>query len=221
MIYRYKYFINVIKNKISRIYINYLLKKKYFYSNNIKIIYPILIPRKDSELIIILSKFLYCIKKNTMLDLCSGSGNLSIILKNKYKKIKITLIDYNYYSLILNLKLRTSNVIISNIHFFLKNKKKYTYIISNPPYICSKQINLYSKSLKKKKSLHAIILGLNIIISIIKNIYDILNINTVITIEHSYNQEKLIKLLLKNKGFNNIYTVKNISNLPKITYAEK
>jgi len=53
------------------------------------------------------------------------------------------------------------------------------------------------------------------------NLNYILNINTVITIEHSYNQEKLIKLLLKKRGFNNIYTIKNISNLPKVTYAEK
>ncbi|HFL8819372.1 MAG TPA: hypothetical protein V7792_00485 [Candidatus Azoamicus sp. OHIO2] len=211
----------IFSSKLSRVYINYLFKKKYFYNYNVKIIYPILIPRKHTEeLIHILTYITY--NNNRVLDLCSGTNIIKMSLLLINKKYKITALDYNHICVYTTTTHNTHHTnIICNITYFLLNIKTYNIISSNPPYICFKNFFLNFSDCKKKKALYAYLKGLYNFYLIINKSYDMLSKNGYIIFEHSYNQSKTIRLILKITGFVNISTLKDMTGLTRLTYAEK
>lgn len=199
-------------NKQSKINIYYLLGKK---SDQI-IFYPILIPRNDTEIISELIQYIYN-KKNIIIDLCSGSG-IILSYRNQSFNTKI-LIDYNYMSILLNLTHKNFSL-YCELNYSIKSNKKINLLLSNPPYICLKHLNFYSL-IKKNKSLYATFNGLDYFLFIINSTYNILEKNAILIIEHSFNQSKLIRKIMLNKGFSNIKTLNDLNKLSRLTYCEK
>ncbi|WP_420896070.1 methyltransferase [Candidatus Nardonella dryophthoridicola] len=139
--------------------IEYIFKKVNFFSINIKINNNIFIPRIETELLI---NFInnYIIKNNIykILDIGTGSGIIPIILLKNNKNLYINAIDINLYSIIISrinakkiLTIKNNKKIKFILYDILKyhiiNNIKYDIIISNPPYISYKNLNICSNNI--------------------------------------------------------------------------
>ncbi|MDH3005019.1 MAG: HemK family protein methyltransferase [Candidatus Shikimatogenerans sp. JK-2022] len=155
---KYNYFIYAIYKLMYKYPIQYIIKYTFFKGIKIILNNNIFIPRQETEeLVNLIIKDNKNKKKLNILDVCTGSGCISIYIKKKLYNSNIYCID-NYKKILFIAK---KNFLLNNIKnkvFFYKfnllnNKKKYNFfldklpnfdlIISNPPYISYKEYYKY------------------------------------------------------------------------------
>ncbi len=132
-----------VKIKLQENYpIQYLIGHVDFYGRKIKVNKNVFIPRFETEYLVEKSlKYIDKLKLNnsSVLEIGTGSGCISIILKLEKPTLEITAIDINKKALSLAKKNAKQNKV--KINFIYKNIFKYNMIntydilISNPPYI--------------------------------------------------------------------------------------
>ena len=134
--------------------VQHILEESYFYNDKFFTPPGVFIPRPESELIIdcVNNDFSFS-EKETVLDIGSGSGCLSISLGKLYKDFSITGIDISHKAIEVSRKnakrLNASNVKFVNKDFFNINLTLFDIIISNPPYIAISEINNLDDSVSK------------------------------------------------------------------------
>lgn len=135
--------LNKVVKKINKNYpVQYLIGNVNFYGYNINVNKNVLIPRFETETLV--EKTIEYIKKlklenGSLIDLGTGSGCISIILKKELETLNITGLDISNKALKLARKNAKNNkadinFIKENI-FKFKPVNKYDILISNPPYI--------------------------------------------------------------------------------------
>ena len=205
--------------------ISKIFKKRNFYKSTFIISNEVLDPRPETELIVeIANNF---IKKNevkNILDLGTGSGCilLSILKENKMinglgidlSKEAINIAQKNSKKLQLD---KQSNFLISNwmeaINF------KYDIVVSNPPYIASKEIEKLSKEVKNFDpflSLDGGDDGLNCYRVIVEDLKRVINKNAIIIIEIGYNQSNSVEEIFKNNDFKLLKKYNDINGLDRV-----
>tara|TARA_B100000214_G_scaffold359302_1_gene320591 strand:- start:33 stop:869 length:837 start_codon:yes stop_codon:yes gene_type:complete len=205
--------------------ISKIFKKRNFYKSTFIISNDVLDPRPETELIVeIANNF---IKKNevkNILDLGTGSGCilLSILKENKMinglgidlSKEAINIAQKNSKKLQLD---KQSNFLISNwmeaINF------KYDIVVSNPPYIASKEIEKLSKEVKNFDpflSLDGGDDGLNCYRVIVEDLKRVINKNAIIIIEIGYNQSNSVEEIFKNNDFKLLKKYNDINGLDRV-----
>lgn len=132
-----------VKSKLRENYpIQYLIGHVDFYGRKIKVNKNVFIPRYETEYLVEKTiKYIDKLKLNnsSVLEIGTGSGCISIILKLERPTLEITAIDINKKALSLAKKNAKQNKV--KINFIFKNVFKYNMIntydilISNPPYI--------------------------------------------------------------------------------------
>ena len=205
--------------------ISKIFKKRDFYKSTFIISNDVLDPRPETELIVeIANNF---IKKNevkNILDLGTGSGCilLSILKENKMinglgidlSKEAINIAQKNSKKLQLD---KQSNFLISNwmeaINF------KFDIVVSNPPYIASKDIKKLSNNVKNFDPLLSLDGGedgLNCYRVIVKDLKRVINKNAIIIIEIGYNQSKFVEEIFKKNDFKLIKKYNDINGLDRV-----
>ncbi len=199
--------------------ISRIIKKKNFWKKEFEINKETLDPRPDSEVII---EYFLKYNKNKfeelkLLDLGSGSGCLGLSLLDEYENSKVSFLDVSerslqavkLNSLKFNLYERTK---IVNLDWHspdwdrqlldFEKQIKFDSIVSNPPYIPSKEINFLQKEVKCYDPLIALDGGkdgLDAYRVIFKKLLKLLKPNGKIFVEIGQNQEKSItKIGLEN-----------------------
>lgn len=155
--YQNEKLLSAINKRIENIPIQYILGKWWFYDCVFKVSESCLIPRSDTETIV--ETAIKLIPKNThFADLCAGSGCIGIsVLHNRgdlicdaYELFPDTL-DIAKENAVLN---GVNERYFSYLGNVLKKEtlegKKYSVIISNPPYIRSDVIPTLSKEVQKE-----------------------------------------------------------------------
>lgn len=119
--------------------IQYLIGFVDFYNCKIKVNESVLIPRYETEYLVEKTiKYLQGKNIKTGIDLCTGSGCIAIALK-KHLNIQIDACDISKNALKVAKENAENNKV--DIHFFQKDiltekiKRKYDFLISNPPYV--------------------------------------------------------------------------------------
>lgn len=152
----------MLKRRIQKEPLQYVLGKTNFYGYDIKLNNKVLIPRQETEILvdIILKDICSTLKEFVnILEIGSGSGCIAIALSKeltkKNIKHKILSVDISEDAVTLSKKNAELNGIISdNIEFmvydFLQNNSlpDFDYIISNPPYIPKNDFNLLDVEVK-------------------------------------------------------------------------
>ena len=205
--------------------ISKIFKKRNFYKSTFIISNDVLDPRPETELIVEIANDF--IKKNevkNILDLGTGSGCilLSILKENKMinglgidlSKEAINIAQKNSKKLQLD---KQSNFLISNwmeaINF------KYDIVVSNPPYIASKEIEKLSKEVKNFDpflSLDGGDDGLNCYRVIVEDLKRVINKNAIIIIEIGYNQSNSVEEIFKNNDFKLLKKYNDINGLDRV-----
>ena len=156
-----------IKNIIERLKknepIQYILGNVKFLNCNLNIKKNIFIPRPETEEIVY-NILKYDLNNKNILDICSGSGCISVSIAKNTLNSNVYGIDINSEAIELskeNAKINNVNVnyILKDI-FTIHNDDfkdiKFDVIVSNPPYVCKNEINEMKKNVLDYEPLNAI-----------------------------------------------------------------
>jgi len=207
-----KKFNHAIKRRINREPVAYIIGKKEFWSQDFAVNQATLVPRPETELLIYKVVDFFKNKRINVLDIGTGSGCILLSILKELVHSRGVGIDVSpkaiktaqFNSKNLNL-FRQSKFKVFDISKF--NVGKYDLIVSNPPYIPSKDIKNLSKDIINYEPLVALNGGLNGIDLIKKVIYKsngLLKKNGLLAIEIGYNQYLKVSSLLRLRGFREI-----------------
>jgi release factor glutamine methyltransferase len=144
-----KYFFALIKRRLCREPIAYILGEKEFYGLAFTLDKNCLIPRPDTESVV--EKCLSLIpadSQDVVFDLCTGSGAIGISLLHHRQKIKVIASDISPQALKIA-KLNASKLNVADrftarqgdLFDAFKHNEKASLIVANPPYISTQEIN--------------------------------------------------------------------------------
>ncbi|MDC3062662.1 peptide chain release factor N(5)-glutamine methyltransferase [Candidatus Pelagibacter sp.] len=205
-----KYFNRLIEQRSLGNPVAYLVNKKHFWNSEFFVTADTLIPRPDTELIVE-NALQFTKKKNKLnvLDIGVGSGCILLSLLKERKNFYGTGIDISkkclYISKMnaidLNVSLRLK-LYKSNVDKF--NLGKYDLIVSNPPYIKSRNIKYLERDVayfEPRIALDGGLDGLSEIRKVIKKSSELIKKNGKFILEINFDQKNNVKNLLKEEGF--------------------
>ncbi len=212
--------------------LQYILGKQSFYKEEYIVTKDVLIPRADSEILVEKAiEYINKEKPKTMIDLCSGSGCLGISIAKNSDIEKVFLTDVSLKAMDVarkNIELNQVNnkmfCLISNLlEVYIKANEekfnKYDMIISNPPYIATKEIKKLSKEVQNEPiiALDGGKTGLDFYIKIIEQAKNVLKENGILIFEIGYDQlEKISELIIKEKEYELLESVKDLSGNDRV-----
>ncbi len=201
-----------IKRRIKKEPVAYITGKKEFWDDSYLVNRGTLIPRPETEILIykIINFFKY--KKINILDIGTGSGCILLSILKELNFARGIGIDVSSKAIkmaevnSINLKLSNrSKFKVVNLDKF--NLGKYDLIVSNPPYIPSKDIKNLSKDItnyEPKIALDGGIDGLDLIKKVIYKSNHLLKRNGLFGLEIGFNQYRKVSTILRDCKFREI-----------------
>jgi len=198
-----------IKRRIKREPVAYITGKKEFWSVNFEVNRSTLVPRPETEILIYKIVDLLKNKKINILDIGTGSGCVLLSILKELKFSTGTGIDISKKAI----KIAKKNAINLNLFrrtkfkvldFQKYNHGKFDLIVSNPPYIASKDIKNLSKDItyyEPKIALDGGVDGLDLIKKVIYKSNYLLKRNGLLALEIGFGQYKEVTNLLKRCNF--------------------
>ncbi len=214
-----------IQRKIDGEPVGYIVGKKEFFSINIKVNKNVLIPRPETEILV--EKAINVIKKNSLkkvIDIGTGSGVIAISIKKEVPDIEIIATDISLDAL----KVAKENSKNLNINFiccdlFNGVKGKFDLIISNPPYIKTRDLEKLPEEVKSFEPINALDGGedgLKYYKKIVIEGKNYLSKNGFIIFEIGYiSVVKKIEKIFAENNFCDIKFFKDYSNFPRVIMA--
>jgi len=207
-----KAFDKAIERRVNHEPIAYIIGKKEFWSENFFVNSNTLIPRPETELLIYKIVKYFKNKNINILDIGTGSGCILLSILKELKLSRGTGIDISMEAVqtaILNSKnlnlFHRSKFKLSDINNY--NLGKYDLIVSNPPYIPSKDIKNLSKDITKYEPIKALdggIDGLDLIKKVIYKSNFLIKKNGILSLEIGHQQYQKVSNILTNNGFREI-----------------
>ena len=205
-------FAKLIKRRRQQEPVAYILNKKEFWNENYYVDKRVLIPRPETEILIemLLKKVKDKSKVFQILDLGCGSGCLLISCLKEFNKSLGLGIDISSLALevakknIQTHKINSRAKLLKLDLFKLDIKKKFDFILSNPPYLTSSEYRNLSKDVKDYEPKQALVGGFDGILyykKIISFSKSSLKKNGFLALEIGDGQYKEIKKLLTNHSF--------------------
>lgn len=213
--------------------VQYILNKQEFMGLNFYVDKNVLIPQPDTENIveevIAITEVLKKTKNELkILDMCTGSGAIAISLAKYVEKTLIYASDISENALKIAEENATRNLV--NVVFFKSDVFKniipafqFDVIVSNPPYIETKVIPELSKEVRSEPelALDGGEDGLKFYREIIKNAKEYLTENGYLVFEIGYDQRESVMTLLKDNGYKNIYSKKDLAGNDRVVVGQK
>ena len=202
-----------IRRRIKREPVAYITGKKEFWSENFTVNHATLVPRPETELLIYKVINFFKNKRINILDIGTGSGCILLSILKELNFSRGTGIDISSKAI------ETAKINSKNLNLFNRTKfkvfdlnkynvGKYDLIVSNPPYIPSKDIKNLSKDIINYEPLIAInggLDGLDLIKKVIYKSNDLLKRNGLLAIEIGCNQYRKALSILIQHGYREIH----------------
>ncbi len=200
--------------------IAYILKEKEFWSKKFIINKHTLIPRPETELLVDKCIKIYKNREISVLDIGTGSGCIIISLLHSMKQSKGVGIDISKKAILIAKKNAKKFDLLNRIKFFNKSvdslfNKKFDLIVSNPPYIETKNLKNLSEDIKKYEPIMALDGGndgLDLIKKVIYKSKYILKIQGMLALEIGNEQFKKVSKILFDNNFRIKHVIKDYKN---------
>lgn len=193
--------------------IAYLVGEREFWSLNLKVSPDTLIPRPDTECLVEQALALVDDGAAEVLDLGSGSGAIALALASERPGWRITGVDLQPGAVRLAQenagRLGLTNVVFEPGSWFKSLQgKRYTLIVSNPPYIDAGDPHLNQGDVRyePRSALVAESSGLACLASIIGGAGEHLHPGGWLAVEHGWRQGESVRALFLQAGFSRIET---------------
>ncbi|MCP4672866.1 MAG: peptide chain release factor N(5)-glutamine methyltransferase [Desulfobacula sp.] len=227
------YFKVLIKKRVENQPLAYIVGRKGFYDSDFTVTKDVLIPRPDTETLV--EQALKVLKQNNkpcnILELGTGSGAVIISIAKKMPDHYYFASDFS--SLALDIAQKNARKIVKDkILFFASNwfaalhkKPCLDLIISNPPYIPSKDISALAPEIRNFEPMLALDGGkdgLDSFRTILKNADNYLVSKGVILFEMGFDQkEGLINIVNKYSYYKSIKFIKDLAGHNRVAVIKK
>ena len=232
--------------------LQYITNKQEFYKQEFYVDEDVLIPQPDTEILV--EEVINIAKKDqklNILDICTGSGAIGISLANNIKNADVTLVDVSSDALevaeincdsifenkitekayeneaevyLLEENGMKQNIKLHQSDMFDELEEEFDIIVSNPPYIKTKEIKQLSKQVKNEPriALDGGEDGLYYYRVLIDESHKFLSDDGYLCIEIGYDQKtEVIKLLEESGMYKNIYSKKDLAGNDRIVIAQR
>ncbi len=185
----------------------------------------VLIPREDTETIVEVAKK-HLTKGDSVLDLCCGSGCISVALASS--GAKVCAVDINDKAVELTkenaalwgvqINVRKMNILSE------KMDSMFDMIVSNPPYIRTSEIRKLDTSVKKYEPRNALDGGDDGLLfyrAITKGFFNNIADGGMLIFEIGFDQRHQVTALLEGAGFKNVTAVKDLNGNDRVVFGVK
>lgn len=188
----------------------------------------VLIPRFETEVLATLAadKAKELSQKGVspkVLDLCTGSGCIAVVVANRVKNAQITASDISHPAIEVakqNCK-GLENIQLIQSDLFQNITGTFDIIVTNPPYIKTDELALLSTEVKQEpiKALNGGADGLDIIRRILKDAFEFLNPDGILMMEAGSDQPQIIKDIIESEykdQYNNVEIINDLDGKQRI-----
>lgn len=212
-----------VQKRSNRIPLSHITGERDFFGYTFYVNENVLIPRQETEVLV--EEVLKVCQGKRVLDLCTGSGCIAITIAKEGQPAKVAAVDIS--SEALDVAKQNATKLNANVSFIYSDlyeqvEETYDIIVSNPPYIKTKEI----QDLMPEVRLHEPMLaldgmsdGLDFYRRIIKDAKRVLNPNGRIFFEIGYDQGEDVKALLMDGGFSEVKVLKDLTERDRVVCA--
>ena len=191
----YKKATEILERRIGGEPLDYILGQSEFFGNKIKVTPDVLIPRMETEILADEAIKLIGEKDAEVLDLCTGSGCVAVAIA-KATRARVTAADISESALkvaAMNFEGLNAETVLSDM--FASVDGKFGYIVCNPPYIRSADVDELSAEVRAQPilALDGGEDGLSFYRRIADGYRDKLGIGGTLLLEIGFNQAEQIK----------------------------
>ena len=220
----------ILRQREIRYPLQYILGEWAFYKYSFKVGVGVLIPRSDTEILVEqCCEYLEGKQNLKVLDLCAGSGCIGISIAKDYPDSAVVLVEkyaearrYTEENIKLNGAFNAM-AIEGDIFEGTANTEKYDLIVSNPPYIPPKEMEIVSPETRfePETALLGGEDGLDFYRAIIKNYKNSLKSGGMLAFEVGINEAEAVKSCLSDEGFAKITVTKDLNGIDRVVSAIK
>jgi release factor glutamine methyltransferase len=221
-----------IRKRGMRIPLQYIIGSVEFYGMNLYVNENVLIPRPETEQLV--EQIINDNSQRTglrIMDIGTGSGNISIALVNNLNKCEVIGIDISEKALAVarsNYEIYPSENKLYFKQFDIMNNDvnqlgKFDLIVSNPPYVSLNDYQNLEPELRVHEPIEALtdnLDGISFYKKIIALSNSMLNSNGKIYFEIGKDQYQIIFDIMKNCGFDEIKIIKDYAGIERIICGE-
>ncbi|MGD0516884.1 MAG: peptide chain release factor N(5)-glutamine methyltransferase [Thermoguttaceae bacterium] len=214
----------------------YLVGHREFYSLDFRVTPDVLIPRPETELLVIalldLAKTRPLGAKLIIADAGTGSGIIAVCAAKHLPGCRVTAIDISPAALEVAKSNAEKHGILGRIEFVQSDlfagvaaEKKFDFILSNPPYIAAGELSALAPDVKNFEPRAALLAGprgTEVIESLIPQSAERLHPGGYLIVEISpMIHDRVLALLAADERFEPATTIKDLARLPRVLQARR
>ncbi len=206
----------------------YVLGEQAFWTLNLKVTADTLIPRPDTEIVIItILELLAKDKPLKAIDMGTGTGAIALSLASECPLWQVTATDFSQGALAVAQENAQTHD-LTKVRFLqgswfdaLPSIETFDLIVSNPPYIDPADVHLADLTHEPITALVAQDAGLSDLKIIISQAPDYLNSEGLLALEHGYDQGQAVRDLMLQVGLVDVRTVRDYGGNERVTLGRK
>lgn len=211
----------------------YVLGEWSFYGMNLYVDSNVLIPRDDTCAVasLAIEKALHLEHSPRVLDLCTGSGCIGLAIASRVKDARVTLVDLSKEALAVAKKNVMRQKLSGRVACYQADAMepapeflgKFDFIVSNPPYITSDEMEQLPRSVRDYEphlALHGGDDGLLFYREIIRNFTGALKPGGYLCFEFGMNQGDDVCSLLESNGYTIVERANDYNNIERAVIAQ-
>jgi release factor glutamine methyltransferase len=221
-------FLEFINMRKSHIPYQYIVKKQYFMGLEFFVDENVLIPRPETEILV--EETLKRLKRgDVVLDIGTGSGAIAVSIAKYFPDCTVYAVDISKKAIEIAKHNAKKQGVLDRIFFIesdlfcnLPPNLKFDFIVSNPPYIKTREIELLQEEVKKEPivALDGGEDGLFFYKKIIREAPFYIKSGGKIGFEIGYSQKEEVTTLLEESGFKDVEIIKDLAGIDRVIIAE-
>lgn len=223
--YQQNNLIALVHQREVRYPLQYIFGEWAFYGRSFSVGPGVLVPRADTEVLVEhCLEYLKQAENAKVLDLCAGSGCIGITIAKENSATDVLMVEkfdealrYTQKNIKLN-NADNARCIKGDVFESEAAEKKYSLIVSNPPYIPQNEMNEISPEAKfePETALLADDNGMQFYKAIINNYKNSLQNGGMMSFEVGINEYEAVSALLDEAGFKDITVKKDLNGIERV-----